>query len=94
MRTININATENVLKGKYKSKEKHLVLIDATNGSISFELPDCGSVIDVEFYITRVDTESGNTVTMTGYNSQIDTQTFDCGDFMILLTDSIKWYKF
>lgn len=94
--TIKLNPTENSLKGRYFPEMRHLVLVDATNGPFSFELPDCGSVFDTDFDFHRTDEIQANSVTITTFGEQKinneDTQILYVGDSFHIRTDQVKWY--
>lgn len=94
--TIELNPTQDSLKGRYFPMMNHLVLIDATNDSFSFELPDCGSIQETEFDLHRTDEVQANTVTITTFQNQKinneDEQKLYVGDSFHIRTDRVKWY--
>jgi hypothetical protein len=94
--TITLTPGQNTLKGKYRSDSDVLVLLDATNGSFSVEVPDCRSIRNVHFNFNRYDEIEANIVTLTTFHNQKiqneDTQIVYVGSSLSLETDLTNWY--
>jgi hypothetical protein len=69
VRNISLNVSDNIMPGRYLPGEINVAECDATDGSFAFNLPDVSALIDIVFYIIKLDS-SANTVTVNFVNNQ------------------------
>lgn len=103
--TIKLNPTENTLIGRIKIDSGIVqVICDATNGSFSVALPDCGgrNIEDITLRFVRKDKIANNTVTLNPFMSQkinnsatftLSVPKLGYGSVIDLTTDGNNWWK-
>ncbi len=94
--TVKLTPSEPTLKGKYPPGVLVLVMCNAEKAGFTINMPDCGSITDNRFELTREDQERGNEITVVPFGTQkINNETeqkLRVGMVIILRTDRKNWW--